>query len=53
MLYDGVAGAADTHVAPPSVVVPESLLAFAGLALAIPLRHRPAQAARACEDGRR
>ena len=36
MLYDGVVGTADTHVTPPSVVVPESLLPFAGLALAIP-----------------
>ena len=37
MVYDGVVGTADTHVTPPSVVVPESLLPFAGLALAIPL----------------
>ncbi|OLB80678.1 MAG: hypothetical protein AUI15_41320 [Actinobacteria bacterium 13_2_20CM_2_66_6] len=37
LLYDGVVGTADTHVTPPSVVVPESLLPFAGLALAIPL----------------
>ena len=37
LVYDGVVGTADTHVTPPSVVVPESLLPFAGLALAIPL----------------
>ena len=37
LLYDGLVGTADTHVTPPSVVVPESLLPFAGLALAIPL----------------
>jgi cellulose synthase/poly-beta-1,6-N-acetylglucosamine synthase-like glycosyltransferase len=37
MLYDGAAGIADTHVVPPSIVVPESVIGFAGLALAIPL----------------
>jgi 1,2-diacylglycerol 3-beta-glucosyltransferase len=37
LVYDGVVGTGDTHVTPPSVVVPESLLPFAGLALAIPL----------------
>ncbi len=36
LMYDGVVGTADTHVTPPSVVVPESLLPFAGLALVIP-----------------
>ena len=37
LVYDGVVGSGDTHITPPSVVVPESLLPFAGLALAIPL----------------
>jgi hypothetical protein len=37
LVYDGVVGTGDTHVTPPSVVVPESLLPFVGLALAIPL----------------
>ena len=37
MLYDGVAGTANTQVVPPSTVVPESLLPVAGLALAIPV----------------
>ena len=37
MLYDGIAGVADTRVVPPSIVVPESLLGFIGLALLIPL----------------
>ena len=37
MLYDGVAGVADTRLTPPSTIVPESLLPFAGIALAIPL----------------
>jgi hypothetical protein len=37
MLYDSGVGVADTHLTPPSVVVPESLLPFAALALAIPL----------------
>ncbi len=36
-LYDGVAGVADTQLITPSLVVPESLLGFVGLALAIPL----------------
>ncbi len=36
LVYDGVVGTGDSHVTPPSVVVPESLLPFAGLALAIP-----------------
>lgn len=43
MLYDGVAGVADTRVVPPSIVVPESLLGFAGLALAIPVFTRRKQ----------
>jgi cellulose synthase/poly-beta-1,6-N-acetylglucosamine synthase-like glycosyltransferase len=37
MLYDGVTGVADTRVVPPSIVVPESVLGLAGVALAIPL----------------
>ena len=37
MVYDGLAGAADTRVTPPSSVVPEALLPLAGLAIAIPL----------------
>jgi hypothetical protein len=37
MLYDGVAGVADTRLVPPSIVVPESLLGLGGLALAIPV----------------
>jgi len=37
MVYDGTAGAADTRIIPPTSVVPESLLPFAALALAIPL----------------
>jgi len=37
MVYDGAVGVADTHLTPPSVVVPESVLPFAALALAIPL----------------
>ena len=36
MTYDGIAGVADTQVIPPSTVVPESLLGFIGLAVAIP-----------------
>jgi cellulose synthase/poly-beta-1,6-N-acetylglucosamine synthase-like glycosyltransferase len=35
-LYDGLVGAADTQLITPSFVVPESVLGFAGLALAIP-----------------
>jgi hypothetical protein len=37
MTYDGVAGVADTQVSPPSTVVPESLIGFAGVALLIPV----------------
>jgi hypothetical protein len=37
MRYDGTAGVADTRVVPPSIVVPESVLGFAGLALLIPV----------------
>jgi hypothetical protein len=37
MLYDGGIGVADTRLTPPSTIVPESLLPFAALALAIPL----------------
>jgi hypothetical protein len=37
MQYDGAAGVADTNIIPPSIVVPESLLPFAAIALAIPL----------------
>jgi cellulose synthase/poly-beta-1,6-N-acetylglucosamine synthase-like glycosyltransferase len=37
MLYDGTAGVAGTRLVPPSIVVPESLLGFAALALMIPL----------------
>jgi len=37
MVYDGVAGVADTRLTPPSTIVPESVLPFAGIALAIPL----------------
>jgi len=37
MVYDGVAGVGDTRLSPPSTVVPESVLGFAGLALLIPL----------------
>jgi cellulose synthase/poly-beta-1,6-N-acetylglucosamine synthase-like glycosyltransferase len=36
-LYDGLAGAADTQLITPTFVVPESVLGFSGLALAIPL----------------
>jgi cellulose synthase/poly-beta-1,6-N-acetylglucosamine synthase-like glycosyltransferase len=36
MRYDGVAGVADTRLVPPSIVVPESLLGFGGLALLVP-----------------
>jgi cellulose synthase/poly-beta-1,6-N-acetylglucosamine synthase-like glycosyltransferase len=35
--YDGTAGVADTQLIPPSTVVPESVLGFLGLALAIPV----------------
>ena len=37
LAYDGAAGVGDTRVVPPSIVVPESLLAFAGFALLVPL----------------
>jgi cellulose synthase/poly-beta-1,6-N-acetylglucosamine synthase-like glycosyltransferase len=37
MLYDGTAGAGNTNMVPPSIVVPESILGFAWLALAIPV----------------
>jgi cellulose synthase/poly-beta-1,6-N-acetylglucosamine synthase-like glycosyltransferase len=37
MVYDGTAGVGDTRVVPPSIVVPESLIGFAGLAALIPL----------------
>jgi hypothetical protein len=37
MVYDGTAGVGDTHIVPPSIVVPEALLGFAGFALLIPL----------------
>jgi hypothetical protein len=37
MTYDGVAGLADTRLTPPTSVVPESLIGWLGLALAIPL----------------
>lgn len=36
-LYDGVVGTADSQLIPPSLVVPESVLGFLGLALVIPL----------------
>jgi hypothetical protein len=36
-IYDGTAGVADTQLIPPSTVVPESVLGFLGLALAIPV----------------
>jgi hypothetical protein len=37
MEYDGPSGTASTQLVPPSSVVPESVLPWAGLALAIPL----------------
>ncbi len=37
LVYDGTAGVGDTRVVPPSIVVPESLLGFAGFAFLIPL----------------
>jgi hypothetical protein len=37
MVYDGVAGTADTRILPPTTVVPEALLPFAALALVIPV----------------
>jgi hypothetical protein len=36
-VYDGTAGVGDTRLVPPSIVVPESLLGFAALALLIPV----------------
>jgi cellulose synthase/poly-beta-1,6-N-acetylglucosamine synthase-like glycosyltransferase len=36
-LYDGTTGVADNQLVPPSTVVPESVLGFLGLALAIPM----------------
>ena len=37
MRYDGTAGVAGTRMVPPSIVVPESLMGFVGLALLIPV----------------
>jgi hypothetical protein len=37
MLYDGAAGVAGTNIVPPSIVVPESILGLAWLALLIPV----------------
>jgi glycosyltransferase involved in cell wall biosynthesis len=37
MTYDGNVGVADTRLIPPATVVPEALLPFVGLALAVPL----------------
>jgi cellulose synthase/poly-beta-1,6-N-acetylglucosamine synthase-like glycosyltransferase len=37
MLYDGVAGTADTSILPPSIIVPESLLGLVGFAALVPL----------------
>jgi hypothetical protein len=37
MLYDGTAGNADTNILPPSIIVPEGLLGFAGLAVLVPI----------------
>ena len=37
LVYDGTAGVGATNIVPPSIVVPESLLGFAGLAILIPL----------------
>ena len=37
MLYDGTVNVADTRVVPPSIVVPETVLGFAALALLIPM----------------
>jgi cellulose synthase/poly-beta-1,6-N-acetylglucosamine synthase-like glycosyltransferase len=37
MLYDGSTGVADTNIVPPSIVVPESILGLAWLALLIPM----------------
>ena len=40
MLYDGAAGVADTNILPPSIIVPEALLGFAGVAAFIPFLAR-------------
>ena len=37
MVYDGTAGAGDTNLVPPSIVVPESLLGLVGLVMVVPL----------------
>jgi hypothetical protein len=37
LVYDGAVGTGDTRLVPPSIVVPESVLGFAGLALLIPV----------------
>jgi 1,2-diacylglycerol 3-beta-glucosyltransferase len=37
LIYDGASGVASTNVVPPSIVVPESLLGFAGVAVFAPL----------------
>jgi hypothetical protein len=37
LVYDGTAGVGDTRVVPPSIIVPENLVGFVGLALLIPL----------------
>jgi cellulose synthase/poly-beta-1,6-N-acetylglucosamine synthase-like glycosyltransferase len=37
IIYDGPVGTADTRLIPPTTVVPEALLPFAGLALVVPL----------------
>jgi hypothetical protein len=37
MLYDGTAGSGSTNIVAPSLIVPESLLPLAGLALVIPI----------------
>ena len=38
MLYDGTSGSgADTRVVPPSIIVPESLMGWIGLAALIPI----------------
>jgi hypothetical protein len=36
MMFDGTSGAASTNFVPPSIVVPEGLLGFAGIAAAVP-----------------
>ena len=37
MVYDGLAGAGDTQIVPPSIIVPESLAGFLGFAAVVPL----------------